>query len=126
MVVYYAFFERGILESLADFFPEHGNRIRSIQNRLWDQYLIFKDHYKHPTFGGTNSIKSVLPTLVPSLRYDLLDVQDGREAQAVWDLILDSNSDKDRKRMIGDLKAYCELDTKAMVEIHKVLLREIN
>ena len=126
VVVYYAPFESGILESLADFSSEHANRLRSIQSRLWDQYLIFRNHYKHPDLGGSNSIKSVLPVLVPSLSYSELDVQDGREAQAVWDLILDSNSDKDRKRMIGDLKAYCELDTKAMVEIHKVLLREIN
>ncbi len=28
--------------------------------------------------------------------------------------------------MIRDLKAYCALDTEAMVEIHKVLLRQVN
>ena len=126
VVVYYASFERNILESLADFSPEYAVRLQSIQARLWDQLVIFRNHYKHPDFEGSNSLKSVLPVLVPSLRYDDLDVQDGREAQAVWSLMLDSKSEKERETMIRDLKAYCTLDTLAMVEIHKALLRHVN
>ena len=84
--------------------------------------MIFRNHYKHPDFEGSNSLKSVLPVLVPSLSYDALDVQDGREAQAVWQLMLDSNSEREREEMIRNLKAYCKLDTQAMVEIHRVLL----
>ena len=125
VVVYYASFERNILESLADFSPEYAVRLQSIQARLWDQLVIFRNHYKHPDFEGSNSLKSVLPVLVPSLRYDDLDVQDGREAQAVWCLMLDSKSEKERETMIRDLKAYCTLDTLAMVEIHKALLRHV-
>ena len=126
VVVYYASFERNILESLADFSPEYTVRLQSIQARLWDQLVIFRNHYKHPDFEGSNSLKSVLPVLVPSLRYDDLDVQDGREAQAVWNLMLDSTSEKEREGMIRELKAYCALDTLAMVKIHKALLRHVN
>ena len=122
VVVYYASFENQRLEDLAEFLPQYASPLRSIQSRLWDQWEIFRNYYKHPDFEGSNSLKSVLPVLVPSLSYDALDVQDGREAQAVWQLMLDSNSEREREGMIRDLKAYCKLDTEAMVEIHKVLL----
>ncbi len=122
VVVYYAPFENQILKGLAEFLPQYAESLQSIQSRLWDQLEIFRNHYKHPDFDGSASIKSVLPVLVPSLRYDALDVQDGREAQAVWQLMLDSNSEREREEMIRNLKAYCKLDTQAMVEIHRVLL----
>ena len=125
-VVVYTTYESRVLNSLADFFPEHADRLRSIQDRLWDQAEIFSKHYKHPGFEGRYSLKYVQPVLVPSLGYDELDVQDGREAQAVWCLMLDSKSEKKKEAMIRDLKAYCTLDTRAMVEIHKVLLRHVN
>ena len=126
VVVYSASFENQRLEDLAEFLPQYAKPLRSIQSRLWDQLVIFRNHYKHPGFEGSNSLKSVLPILVSSLGYDELDVQDGREAQAVWHLMLDSKSEKEREDMIRDLKAYCTLDTLAMVEIHKALLRHVN
>ena len=126
VVVYFARFENQRLEDLAKFLPQYAECLRSIQDRLWDQWLIFRNHYKHPDFEGSNSLKSVLPVLVPSLGYDELDVQDGREAQAVWHLMLDSNSEKERDRMATNLKEYCTLDTWAMVEIHRAVLRHIN
>lgn len=125
-VVVYSSHEEKILQSLAEFFPEYAVRLRSIQARLWDQLVIFRDHYKHPNFDGSNSLKSVLPVLVPSLHYDDLYVQDGREAQAVWNLMLDSINEKEKEDMIRELKAYCKLDTRAMVKIHKVLLSFVN
>ena len=124
-VIVYSTFESQRLEDLAEFLPQYAKPLRSIQSRLWDQWVIFRNHYKHPGFKGSNSLKSVLPVLVPSLRYDELDVQDGREAQAIWQLMLDSNSERERKKMIRNLKAYCKLDTQAMVEIHRVLLSHV-
>ena len=126
VVVYYASFENQRLEDLVEFLPQYAEPLRSIQSRLWDQLVILRNHYKHPGFGGSYSLKSVLPVLVPSLSYDELDVQDGREAQAVWSLMLDSRSEREREAMIRELKAYCTLDTLAMVEIHKALLRYVN
>ena len=126
VVVYSASFENQRLEDLAEFLPQYADPLRSIQARLWDQLVIFRKHYKHPGFGGSNSLKSVLPVVAPSLSYDELDVRDGREAQAVWSLMLDSNSERERENMIRELKAYCTRDTEAMVEIHKALLRHVN
>lgn len=121
VVVYYARFEREILEHLANSFPQHAPTLQSIVNRLWDQWEIFKYHYSHPDFGGSNSLKNVLPVLVPSLSYESLNVQNGTTAQATWDQLLKAKNESERSKLITDLKAYCEQDTLAMVEIHKVL-----
>ena len=121
VVVYKASFEKGVLKDLADYFPEHTLTLQSIIDRLWDQLVIFQKHYMHPDFCGSNSLKDVLPVLVPSLRHKDLDVQDGLEAQTVWNLMLNTTNETKKSEMIEHLKAYCGLDTLATVEIHKVL-----
>ena len=126
VMVYGASFERKRLEELAQYFPEYSGALLSVVSRLWDQLLIFSNHYKHPGFGGSNSLKNVLPILVPSLSYQDLDVQEGDDAQAVWDLMINTTGEVEKGNMINHLKGYCMMDTLAMVEIHKVLLHEID
>ena len=126
VVVYSASFERRILEDLAEFFPEHSEALQSIISRLWDQLVIFRNHYKHPEFYGSNSLKDVLPVLVPSLSYEDLDIQEGNDAQAVWDEMINTANEEARNNMINNLRAYCEMDTLATVEIHNALHREID
>ena len=121
VVVYKADFEGERLKELTDAFPEHASKLQSIIDRLWDQLDIFKNHYTHPDFCGSNSLKAVLPVLVPSLRHKDLDVQEGLEAQTVWNLMLNTTNETKKSEMIEHLKAYCRLDTLATVEIHKVL-----
>ncbi len=55
---------------------------------LWDQLDIFKKHVSDYRFGGSNSLKSVLPVIVPELSYKLLDVQNGTQAQVVWEAMI--------------------------------------
>lgn len=126
VVVYHASFERDRLQDLAQFFPEHSEALQSIISRLWDQELIFTRHYKHPEFYGSTSLKYVLPVLVPCLSYEDLDIQEGNDAQAVWDEMINTPTGEARDNMINDLRAYCEMDTLATVEIHNALHREID
>jgi len=121
VIVYYAAFERSILNELAKAFPQYAIQLQSIVFRLWDQLEIFKNYYNHPGFGGSNSIKKVLPILVPSLSYGDLRVQKGDEAQAVWELMINTTDAVEKSHFSEELKAYCKMDTYAMVEIHKVL-----
>lgn len=121
VVVYSAAFERRILEDLAEFSPEHSEALQSIISRLWDQLVLFRNHYKHPEFYGSASLKDVLPVLVPSLSYEDLDIQEGNDAQAVWDEMINTRNEEARNNMINNLIAYCEMDTLATVEIHKAL-----
>ena len=122
IVVYNANFEQKVLKDLADFFPEHAPVLQSIIDRLWDLLDIFKKHYMHPDFLGSNSLKAVLPVLAPSLDYQNLDVRDGTEAQATWNLMLNTKNETDKNEWINRLKAYCKTDTLATVEIYKALL----
>lgn len=113
VVVYNKGFEAGILKKLAEAYPEHKERIDGIVNRLWDQLDIFKNYYADAKFGGSNSIKSVLPIIVPELSYDQLDgVHDGTEAQSAYIKMI-----KGEEGLRTNLLKYCELDTKAMVDI---------
>ena len=121
VVVYNARFEKGVLEDLADAFPDHAAALESIVDRLWDLWDIFKHHYMHPDFCGSTSLKDVLPVLVSALRYENLEVQDGMEAQAVWNLMLKTKNETAKNEWIRRLKAYCEMDTRATLDIYRVL-----
>ena len=121
VVVYSASLEQKVLENLALSFSEHASSLQSIIDRLWDQLVIFRHHYIHPSFYGSNSLKAVLPVLVPKLDHQDLDVRDGTEAQATWNLMLNTENEVEKDKWINHLKAYCKMDTLATVEIHKVL-----
>ena len=124
IVVYNLSFERRILINLAASFPEYASALQSIIERLWDQLTVVRKHYEHPDFCGSKSLKSVLPVLVPTLSYQDLDIQDGGEAIAVWNMMLRASTEIEKQEWDRHLRAYCKLDTLAMVEIHKVLQEE--
>jgi hypothetical protein len=76
----------------------------------------------HPGFRGRTSIKPVLPTLVPTLSYKDLAVQDGATASAIWNNpVMGHHDAADIDRVRRDLLTYCALDTRAMVEIFRSL-----
>jgi hypothetical protein len=122
VVVYYEPFERSVLESLAEAFPEHAAALDSIAAHLWDQLDVIRCCYKHHGFGNSNSLKSVLPVLVPELTYEDLAVRDGGDAQGVWNEMIRMKDGEGKARRIRELEDYCKLDTLAMVEIHKKLI----
>ena len=124
VVVYNAIFERGILKQLAESFPEYAPALQSIANRLWDQMVLLRKHYEHPDFCGSRSLKAVLPVLAPQLSYKHLDIQEGADAPAAWNLMLNANSESEKQTWIKHLQAYCKMDTLAMVEIHSVLQKQ--
>ena len=121
IVVYNLSFERRILRGLAESFPEYTSALQSIIERLWDQLTVLRKHYEHPDFCGSKSLKTVLPVLVPSLSYEALDIQEGGDAPAVWNMMLSTTHETEKQEWNQRLRAYCKLDTLAMVEIHKVL-----
>lgn len=123
VVVYNARFERGVLLELARALPRRQRALRGIVLRLWDQLDIFRDDYLDPAFEGSNSIKKVLPVLVPEMSYDDLDVKRGDQAQAVWQSLLHTKDAAQREALAAQLRAYCERDTLAMAAIHKALAR---
>jgi hypothetical protein len=123
VVAYNAPFERSVLTALAESVPSLGVALLATAARLWDLLEVFRSHYQDPAFGGSNSIKSVLPVLVPGMSYESLAVQDGTAAQAAWNRLLREQSPGGRWELEAALRAYCTQDSLAMVEIYRVLLR---
>lgn len=124
VVVWCQSFEKGRNCELAEFHPECADFLYGINSRIFDLMLIFKNNYLDPNFFGSASIKKVLPVMLPDLSYKSLEIQDGTMALSEWEkLIKDNLSDEQKKKVRENLLKYCELDTLAMVELFKKLLR---
>lgn len=116
---YNAGFESSRIKELALRFPRLRAALMLIQARLVDLLRVAEAHYYHPRQEGSWSIKKVLPTIAPDLDYGALDgVQDGTMAMQAFVEAIAPDSTADRRRSIdADLRAYCHLDTLAMVRL---------
>ncbi|MGB4988677.1 MAG: DUF2779 domain-containing protein, partial [Pyrinomonadaceae bacterium] len=122
--VWYESFEKGRNSEMAEMFPDLADFFNEVNEKTYDLMKIFSENlYVHPDFKGRTSIKKVLPVLVPNLRYDELGIPDGMTATIQWyrAATWPSLSDAERLSIFNNLLEYCDLDTKAMVEIYNVL-----
>jgi predicted RecB family nuclease len=122
IVAYNAAFERRCVDALADVAPDLRRELEFVSARTRDLLQIVRDHVYHPDFGGSFSIKDVLPALVPGLGYQDLKIQDGGTASSTLEtLLLDEGAvgGSDREQLRDDLRRYCERDTLAMVRLHE-------
>lgn len=123
-IIVYSSYEKTRLSALAAVFPDLAAPIAAVIARLFDLERVVKDGYCHPEFGGRTSIKKVLPVVVPSLRYDTLDVRDGDDAMALFALMHVGQTPGHERPAVRDaLLAYCHLDTLALVRLHEALCR---
>ena len=120
LIAYNIPFERGVIHHLAAHFLEHAQRLLAMADRLWDQLPIFRRHYRDYRFGKSNSLKSVLPVIAPELSYQMLAVQNGAQAQVVWEEMIEDGDTAVKAQLSEQLRKYCHMDTLAMVEIHRV------
>ncbi len=121
----YSPYERSILEQLAAAVPSLREALSRIVSRLWDLFPIIRDHYYHPAFGGSYSIKSVLPAMVPSLAYDDLAIKEGSHAASQYYRMVFVETDWVEQAKIQEaLLAYCKRDTLAMVELRRALKKK--
>lgn len=120
--VYNAGFETGRIRELAERFPALAEALLAINERVVDLLPVARQHYYHPGQQGSWSIKAVLPTVCPTLRYDDLDgVQDGDMAMTVYREALLPETTQVRRLLIEkQLRDYCALDTYALVQLWSV------
>ncbi|HTK87918.1 MAG TPA: DUF2779 domain-containing protein [Nitrospiraceae bacterium] len=122
----YSGYERAILERLADLLPILRSELQRVMTRLWDLFPVIRDHYYHPAFEGSYSIKSVLPAVVPSLSYGDLEIQEGAmAAQVYYHMVFDETDLMEKARMKDALMHYCGRDTLAMVELRRALYHKV-
>lgn len=119
IIVYNQSFEKRIIKELAQQFDDLAEQLLALNMRVFDLLPVVKNNYYHPDMKGSWSIKKVLPCLVPELSYEELGgVQDGTQAQQAYLKIYEGTLiPQELDKLIEDMKAYCALDTLAMVEI---------
>ena len=118
IVVYNQQFESQRLWELAGWEPEYTQRIRDIQRSLWDLLPVVRNHAYHPAFGGSFSLKAVLPALVPEMSYEGMEVPNGQAAGLAWESMIRGNaSESERQAKRKALLDYCGQDTLALVRL---------
>ena len=125
-IVTYTDYEKRIIEALAKDHPEHHGPLLGTLDRLVDLHKTIRNHYYHPEFHGSFSLKSVLPAIIPEMSYDSLTVQEGQEAGIEYMRMIDpSTSAEEKEKIRKNLLNYCGHDTLAMLRIREVLLKLI-
>lgn len=118
-VLSYSSYEVRILNGLAKLFPDKAGNIQKVIDRVVDLGEPFRGRaIVHPEFGGSWSIKKVLPALIPGMGYDGMEVGEGMEAVSAYKKLMDPSLDsKKRMEIRKSLLTYCAQDTLAMVKL---------
>ena len=121
-------FEKGRIHELANLFPDLGAHLMSLHENMLDLAKPFQSGaYYCREMGGSYSIKSVLPALIPNdpdLDYQSLDIQNGSMAMDAYASLHHQPPDVIAGTRAA-LLAYCRLDTLAMVKILEKLYESI-
>lgn len=140
IVVYNRAFEMTRIKELAEIFPEYGEKLLKLNERVFDLLHLLKGNkdlynslgysdnqakelnYYHQDLRGSYSIKSVLPVF-SDLSYKGMTVGNGIEAYVNYSRLdeLKEKGIEEYNLVIKGLKNYCKLDTWAMYEILKEL-----
>lgn len=122
-ILMYSPYELRMMKYLAAVIPRLADALNPAKDRLFDLEPIFEHGYYHPGFRGRTSIKETLPTMVPDLTYEGLEVRGGNDAAGVFALMrVGHYSPEDEARHRRSLLEYCKLDSLAMVRLHGALL----
>jgi CRISPR/Cas system-associated exonuclease Cas4 (RecB family) len=126
IIVWYESFEKGRNVELSELHPEASAFFLDMNNRIFDLMKVFTQHYADPAFGGSFSIKNVLPVMLPELTYKSLEIQNGTMALSEWEkMVTGQMTDEYRAQTRENLLRYCELDTRAMVELYNILQKKV-
>jgi hypothetical protein len=119
-VTSYTGFERAMIRQLAQAVPDLSTDLSELESRLVDLAAIVSSYVYAPGFGGSFGLKQVLPVLAPGFSYDNLPINDGSQASAELHRLLFESAallPTERASLEMELRAYCEMDTLAMVKL---------
>ncbi|MCU0641832.1 MAG: DUF2779 domain-containing protein [Candidatus Margulisbacteria bacterium] len=123
IIAYNADYEKGRIKMAAAVYPEYHHWYQAIKDDFVDLLVPFKKFfYYHPAQGKSASMKEVLPALT-GITYDGLEIGEGGLARYEYMRVTygENIADADRQKVRAALEKYCELDTRAMIEILQVL-----
>ena len=122
-IVVYSGYERRMLNELAAAVPELATELEAVKARLWDLLPVIREHFYHPDFHGSFSIKAVLPAVLPGRNWSKLAISDGMAAAAAYESALDNLDSPEAQQTFRELHSYCRMDTQAMVDLRRELTR---
>jgi len=125
VTAYSAQFERGCIELVADACPEKAPLLKGIADNLVDLQPIVRENVYDEKFGGSFSIKKVVPALVPNLDYEDLPIAEAETASVqLARLILGGSRihPEEREELRQSLLEYCKRDTAAMAALSQRLV----
>lgn len=116
-------FEMARNRELSQMYPHFESFFTDLNDRVYDLMGIFQQqHYVHPEFRGSSSIKNILPVLAPHLSYSDLEINRGMLASIRWfELITGKIPTSEVEQVLENMRQYCKLDTLAMVEVYNYL-----
>lgn len=118
-VLTYTTYEKRVIAGLAKRFPGLAASLLAISSRLVDLKPVTKANYYHPEMTGSWSLKTVIPTVTSSVQYEkLVEIQEGNAAsEGYLEIISGTASGQRVSELKEQLLRYCELDTRALVEL---------
>lgn len=125
-VLVYTGYERGVIQGLRARYPDLALTLGAVVARLVDLHPLAERGFYHPAMRGSWSLKALLPVVAPDLRYtDLTEIQEGTEASEGYLEASAPATPPERKRALERaLRAYCRLDTEALVRLARFLAGE--
>ena len=127
VIVWHKSFEQQRNIEMAEFFPKYKEFLLGLNERIFDLKEVFINAYIDGNFGGSFSIKKVLPVICPQLSYSELDISDGTSAMEKWlKMASFETEDAEKDEIYLALLEYCKLDTFAMVELYKFLKNSVS
>ncbi len=126
IIAWHKVYENSRNKDMAQLYPAKATFLNDLIDRTLDLEDIFKTGYVDIAFGGSTSIKKVLPVIVPELSYDSMDIADGTSAMDGWARMITEKDANKREKLKQDLLAYCKLDTLAMVKIFQFIEAQTN
>jgi CRISPR/Cas system-associated exonuclease Cas4 (RecB family)/bacterioferritin (cytochrome b1) len=128
VIVYNASFEKSIIRDLINQVPDKTNSLQAINDQMIDLLDVFRQGMVYDkAMEGSFSIKKVYPAICKEARHayqELNRVHNGTEAMASLEGLPDLDT-LQKKETIKDLKAYCALDTKSMVDLLDALKKMV-
>jgi predicted RecB family nuclease len=118
ILVYNEGFEKARLREIGEFMPKCATSIEEIRNRVLDLLPCVRLNVYDPAFGGSYSLKAVLPALLPEMTYDGMAVANGTDAGIAFARMIDHSVSLDERASLRQaLLRNCEQDTLALVRI---------
>jgi hypothetical protein len=120
VTAYNSQFERSCIELVAAACPDEAALLKGIADNLVDLQPIVRENIYDEKFGGSFSIKKVLPALVPGLGYDDLPIAEAETASVQLARVILGGSaihPDDKAQLREALLEYCKRDTAGMVAL---------